>query len=277
MRDIGGETFARRSASRRRSAGSSIAAGGSFSRSAPIQRWRRRSRVSSRARHARVSVLPSLRRMEDERATLLSSLGTLHKCGIAVAWQASLTALPRRVALPTYAWQRERFWHESEESRRRRLDPPTPPLLGRAAAHRRRPLGKAGSTRRRCRTCSITASRIMWCFPLPATWKWRWRLAEGRLGSRAVDARRRRLPARARGPGGRRATAPADACFKPTESSFAISSSAANGTTWIDALHGQAPPVGRPGACRSAGAGCRFAPAAANGWGRAISTAGCVR
>ncbi|MET0151686.1 MAG: beta-ketoacyl synthase N-terminal-like domain-containing protein, partial [Candidatus Binatia bacterium] len=83
-------------------------------------------------RHGRPGVvLPSLRRQEDERTTLLGSLGRLHACGVAVDWRG---VFPRvaRVALPSYAWQRERFWHESEASRQRRLDPPSPPLLGRA-------------------------------------------------------------------------------------------------------------------------------------------------
>ena len=36
----------------------------------------------------------------------------------------------RRVPLPTYPWQRERFWNESEESRVSRLTAPVHPLLG---------------------------------------------------------------------------------------------------------------------------------------------------
>src|SRR5262249_32609394 len=36
----------------------------------------------------------------------------------------------RLVRLPLYPWQRERFWFESEESRRTRLTAPSHPLLG---------------------------------------------------------------------------------------------------------------------------------------------------
>ena len=38
---------------------------------------------------------------------------------------------PRRfIRLPLYPWQRERFWHEAEESRVSRLTAPAHPLLG---------------------------------------------------------------------------------------------------------------------------------------------------
>src|SRR6185437_16692654 len=36
----------------------------------------------------------------------------------------------RFLRLPLYPWQRERFWHEAEESRMSRLTPPAHPLLG---------------------------------------------------------------------------------------------------------------------------------------------------
>ena len=55
-------------------------------------------------------VLPSLRRGEPERATLLASLGALHCRGVAVDWTAVFPGGGRLVSLPAYPWQRERHW-----------------------------------------------------------------------------------------------------------------------------------------------------------------------
>ncbi|MGH2351375.1 MAG: SDR family NAD(P)-dependent oxidoreductase, partial [Chloroflexota bacterium] len=55
-------------------------------------------------------VLPSLRREESARAVLLNSLGALYALGQDVAWPA-VAGSPRRViSLPSYRWQKERFW-----------------------------------------------------------------------------------------------------------------------------------------------------------------------
>lgn len=62
------------------------------------------------AEHRAVTVLPSMRRQEAERATLLAALGALHVAGVAVALDRALTPGDPRVKLPTYPWQRERFW-----------------------------------------------------------------------------------------------------------------------------------------------------------------------
>jgi acyl transferase domain-containing protein/aryl carrier-like protein len=81
-------------------------------------------------RGKRVTVLPSLRRQEDERTTMLLTLGKLHALGHAVDWNGVLPEPQRFVRLPLYPWQRERFWHEAEESRVSRLTVPAHPLLG---------------------------------------------------------------------------------------------------------------------------------------------------
>ncbi|HEY9405602.1 MAG TPA: type I polyketide synthase, partial [Pyrinomonadaceae bacterium] len=65
-------------------------------------------------------LLPSLRRETDERASLLSSLGSLHIAGHAVNWSALTPDAGRIVSLPSYAWQRERFWVEPSKNRTRR-------------------------------------------------------------------------------------------------------------------------------------------------------------
>ncbi len=75
-------------------------------------------------------VLPSLRRHEDERATMLHSLGALHTAGYPIAWSGLMAGPQRFVGLPLYPWQRERCWHEADESRVSRLTAPDHPLLG---------------------------------------------------------------------------------------------------------------------------------------------------
>lgn len=75
-------------------------------------------------------VLPSLRRKEEERATMLRSLGALHCLGRAVAWNALAPQAGRFVRLPPYPWQHERFWHEPEEAKCFRLPTIAHPLLG---------------------------------------------------------------------------------------------------------------------------------------------------
>ena len=55
-------------------------------------------------------VIASLRRGQDERATLLAAAGQLHAHGVGLAWARVLPPGGRRVALPTYPWQRQRYW-----------------------------------------------------------------------------------------------------------------------------------------------------------------------
>ena len=59
-------------------------------------------------------VLCSLRRGESERATLLSTLGELYTSGYPIDWSRLVAG--RAVRLPTYPWQRDRYWQESEDS-----------------------------------------------------------------------------------------------------------------------------------------------------------------
>ena len=56
-------------------------------------------------------MLGSLRREEDDARRFALSLAAAHAAGAAVEWEAFFApAAPRRVALPTYPFQRERFW-----------------------------------------------------------------------------------------------------------------------------------------------------------------------
>jgi amino acid adenylation domain-containing protein len=77
-----------------------------------------------------VHVLASLRRREPERGTLLRSLGRLHTLGQPIDWRGVLPGRHRFVRLPSYPWQRQICWYESEDSRMTRLTAPAHPLLG---------------------------------------------------------------------------------------------------------------------------------------------------
>lgn len=77
-------------------------------------------------------VLPSLRRKEQERSFMLGSLAALYTQGYAVNWETFYPARGAFVRLPAYPWQRERYWMESDDSRRRRLGLEDHALLGHA-------------------------------------------------------------------------------------------------------------------------------------------------
>jgi myxalamid-type polyketide synthase MxaE and MxaD len=59
---------------------------------------------------ARLRVLPSLRRNENEIATLYGSLGALYELGREVNWRGVYPAGGPVMSLPHYPWQRERYW-----------------------------------------------------------------------------------------------------------------------------------------------------------------------
>jgi acyl transferase domain-containing protein/acyl-CoA synthetase (AMP-forming)/AMP-acid ligase II len=63
--------------------------------------------------------LPSLRAGEPNRRTMLSSLGTLYVHGAAVDWAHAVQGRAgRKVTLPTYPFQRERFWFDESPAQR---------------------------------------------------------------------------------------------------------------------------------------------------------------
>lgn len=78
-----------------------------------------------------VQVLASLHGRRDERTTMLTTLGELYGMGFEVTWQGTHPTGGQVLRLPTYPWQRVRYWHESEESENFRLGIQEHPLLGR--------------------------------------------------------------------------------------------------------------------------------------------------
>jgi acyl transferase domain-containing protein len=58
-------------------------------------------------------VLPSLRRQMAERVTMLGSLGALYTHGYPVDWHKLYPASGTCINLPTYPWQRSRYWVET--------------------------------------------------------------------------------------------------------------------------------------------------------------------
>src|SRR5207249_10306113 len=55
-------------------------------------------------------VFHSLQRSMNERMSMLAALGGLYSAGCSVDWTAQVGPSARCVQLPTYPWQRERFW-----------------------------------------------------------------------------------------------------------------------------------------------------------------------
>jgi acyl transferase domain-containing protein/acyl carrier protein len=65
------------------------------------------------------TVLPCTRRNEPERPALLLSLGALYAAGREIDWARLYPSPARPAPLPTYAWQRERFWLDGAPARSR--------------------------------------------------------------------------------------------------------------------------------------------------------------
>jgi acyl transferase domain-containing protein/NADPH:quinone reductase-like Zn-dependent oxidoreductase/SAM-dependent methyltransferase/NADP-dependent 3-hydroxy acid dehydrogenase YdfG len=78
---------------------------------------------------SRVQVIPSIRRDEEERVSMLGSLGVLYTLGYPILWRAANGA-GRAIALPGYPWQRERHWHEPDDMRQARVGTAEHMLLG---------------------------------------------------------------------------------------------------------------------------------------------------
>jgi len=73
------------------------------------------------ARNLKAPVTPSARR-EREYESFLDSVLALHRAGVTIDF-AAMTPSRALLALPAYAWDRARWWHESSELREGRLGP----------------------------------------------------------------------------------------------------------------------------------------------------------
>ncbi|MDC0707025.1 SDR family NAD(P)-dependent oxidoreductase [Stigmatella sp. ncwal1] len=75
------------------------------------------------------TVLSTLRRGESERHTLRSLLGGLFVAGVAPAWNRLFPEGGSLVPLPSYSWQKERYWIASPASARLQLPAPSQGVL----------------------------------------------------------------------------------------------------------------------------------------------------
>ena len=76
------------------------------------------------------ATLGSLRREDRERAALLGSLGRLYSLGAEIDWHKLYPVDARAIRLPSYHFQAESHWRESDHARRIRVGRPAHPLLG---------------------------------------------------------------------------------------------------------------------------------------------------
>jgi myxalamid-type polyketide synthase MxaE and MxaD len=89
------------------------------------------SSIAQTARHAgaQMTIHPSLRRGEDEADAVLASLGKLYEAGHAVEWRAVFPH-GQCVSLPSYPWQRQRYWFDQLASGEPPETAAAHPLLG---------------------------------------------------------------------------------------------------------------------------------------------------
>jgi microcystin synthetase protein McyG len=72
-----------------------------------------------------VTLVPSLRRGQEERLTMLTALGELYSAGRNFDWGKLYQSGGRLVKLPSYPWQRQRYWIDEQTSAEKML--PTHP------------------------------------------------------------------------------------------------------------------------------------------------------
>jgi hybrid polyketide synthase / nonribosomal peptide synthetase FtdB len=76
-------------------------------------------------------ILSSLQRKKDEFLVMSETLGILYTLGYPLEWDRIYSEKCQHIKLPTYPWQRERYWAETKESAQKRLGKREHPLLGR--------------------------------------------------------------------------------------------------------------------------------------------------
>ncbi|MCF6251821.1 MAG: SDR family NAD(P)-dependent oxidoreductase [Methylococcaceae bacterium] len=81
------------------------------------------------AQASKITVIPSLRRNEDECCTMLGALGNLYTTGYAIDWNHVHKYQGQTIHLPGYPWQKQHYWNESEKWFQRRAGKIVHPLL----------------------------------------------------------------------------------------------------------------------------------------------------
>ena len=74
--------------------------------------------------NTKVNIVSSLNRKFPEQVRMLESLGELYTLGFPVEWESVIPKFGQFISVPTYPWQKERYWSESEEFAQYRFGQP---------------------------------------------------------------------------------------------------------------------------------------------------------
>lgn len=67
------------------------------------------------------AIISSLNRTQPETHSIYRALAALHTAGGKISWENFFADRGQFIPLPTYAWQREHYWHETEVSMEKRI------------------------------------------------------------------------------------------------------------------------------------------------------------
>ena len=68
-----------------------------------------------------INTIPSCQRNRDDRVSLLQALGSLYVAGKSIKWENIAPKCAQWQPLPSYPWQHQSHWKESEDKKKRRL------------------------------------------------------------------------------------------------------------------------------------------------------------
>ncbi|WP_053404616.1 type I polyketide synthase [Persicobacter sp. CCB-QB2] len=80
------------------------------------------------------ALVASIRRKEAEKQIFMQNLGLMHQLNYPVQWEKACPGATQKVEVPTYAWQKESFWFETEEHKAKRTGTKVHPMLNSAVA-----------------------------------------------------------------------------------------------------------------------------------------------
>ena len=75
-------------------------------------------------------IVSTLRRLQDDAEAMLLTLGDLYSAGHKVNWLTSFNPNANYVSLPSYPWQRTKYWYETQETLNDKLGAESSALLG---------------------------------------------------------------------------------------------------------------------------------------------------